>query len=100
MKRCFSLPRLAPLALSALLLCGCANQSLIKAGIPALTVNLSALDTCKAALADVALPPVTAATDARAAFVADDAKLIEARGEIAIGRTCITDVQQSYAQAH
>lgn len=84
-------------ALLAPLLCGCAGSSVLREGIAPKVVNLSALDTCTRILAPVALPNVTATTDARVAFARDDAALIIARGEIAHGRDCIADVKNRYA---
>ena len=52
---------------------------------------------CGNVLGPIDLPPVTANTDARAAFFADDARLIAARAEIAAGRGCIADVKTAYA---
>jgi hypothetical protein len=52
---------------------------------------------CAQVLGPIDLPPVTANTDARSAFFADDARLIAARAEIATGRGCIADVKQAYA---
>lgn len=77
----------------ALPLCGCVTNP---AGTLPLAIDLSALDTCARLLAPVALPKITAKTDARVAFVRDEAALITARNEIAIGRGCIVDVKQRY----
>jgi hypothetical protein len=44
------------------------------------------------------MPKVTADTDARFAFMRDDAALIIARGEIKDGRNCIGDVKSRYGK--
>lgn len=79
------------------MLCGCATAPSPDKALPA-THNLAALDTCSRVLADVPLPTVTATTDARDAFVRDDAALLKARGEISTGRNCIGDVKSAYAK--
>jgi hypothetical protein len=81
----------------ALLLCGCATDGKL-AGTPPKAVDLSALDVCRNVLGPIDLPPVTANTDARAAFAADDARLIAAIAEIATARGCIADVKTAYAK--
>jgi hypothetical protein len=55
------------------------------------------LDVCQRVLGPIDLPTVTANTDARAAFFADDARLIAALAEIATARGCIADVKTAYA---
>lgn len=49
-------------------------------------------------LAPIALPAVTASSDARIAFERDDAALMVARDEIDAGRSCVADVRQRYAK--
>src|SRR5271163_631804 len=92
-------PNLVCLVLLATTLCSCAGmpQPQLTAA-PPLAVNLSALKTCEQILRAVALPPANAKTDARVAFVKDDAALITARREIEQGRRCVADVRRRYAQ--
>jgi len=73
---------------------GCVTDS---KGTPPFAVDLSALQVCERVLAPVKRPAVTATTDARVAFVKDDAALSIARGEIKNGRRCVADVRQRYA---
>jgi hypothetical protein len=83
---------------SALLLCGCAHVATRPAPEP-LHTDLAALDTCARVLAPVALPAVTAASDARLAFERDDAALLTAHDEIEAGRSCVVDVKRRYGAA-
>lgn len=59
-------------------------------------VDLKALAVCERVLAPVPLPVVTAATDARVAFIRDEAALITANGRLRTGRACVADVRQRY----
>ena len=77
------------------LLCGCAHPNELT-GTPPLAVEIP--NTCERILKPVPLPKVTAKTDARGAFLADDAALITAHGEIESGRGCIADVRTRYAK--
>ncbi len=53
--------------------------------------------TCEQVLVPVPLPKVTAASDARAAFLADDKALISANRRIITGRNCVADVRKGLA---
>ena len=85
------------LALLAPALCGCEPINNLTAPTAA-PVNIFALQTCTRILAPVQLPNVNVETDARDAFVRDDAALQTAIGEINVGRNCISRVMRSYAQ--
>jgi len=49
-------------------------------------------------LAPTPLPAITAQTDASVAFMKDDAALFSANADKALGRACIADVKQAYAE--
>jgi hypothetical protein len=77
-------------------LCACATAN--KDALPApVKVDAAALRTCESILKDVALPALKADDDARAAFMKDDAALIEASGRLKSGRGCVADVRKRYA---
>jgi hypothetical protein len=80
------------------MLCGCASSA--KRELPApLQVDLGALAKCEQLLGPVPLPAVTAKTDARAAFVRDEAALLAANGRLGAGRSCVADVRRAYGGA-
>lgn len=78
------------------MLCGCAGGNLKPAPAP-LAVDLSALRTCEQLLVPPALPAITAQTDARVAFVRDEAALLTAIDELATGGACVKRVRESYS---
>ena len=88
--------RLTTLACSAMVLSGCATAQQSRTA-PPLSVNLSALQVCESILKPVAFPPATAQTNAKLAFVRDEAAIKIARYEIENGRRCVAQVRRSYA---
>jgi hypothetical protein len=79
----------------ALLLCGCAHTPQVADTTP---LNRAIpTQTCEQILRAVPLPKVTAETDAREAFIRDDAALLNANGRINAGRNCIVSVRTDYA---
>lgn len=76
------------------MLSGCVTTQPDPGGDP-LAVSLPA--TCEEFLTPVDLPPVDATTDARAAFVYDDAALLTANERISKGRDCLHDERNAYA---
>ena len=84
--------------LCLLALTGCVtDQEALMQGMPPLAVNLSALSVCERILQPVQFPPVNAKTDARVAFVRDEAAIRIMQKNIINGRACIADVRRRYA---
>jgi len=79
----------------ALPLCACADIN--KPGATTPLDRAIPTQTCEAILTPVKLPIITKATDARIAFVKDDAALLTANGRITAGRNCIANVRTHYA---
>lgn len=73
-------------------LCGCAGDKLQAP----LQVDLSSLQICEQLLQRPPLPAVRPTDDARAAFMKDEAALLNAGERIDAGRGCVADVRQSY----
>jgi hypothetical protein len=74
-------------------LCGCVTTEQGAVGL----ARAIPTQTCELILKAVPLPQATATTDARAAFIEDDAALLTANDRIRAGRHCIADIRTGYA---